>query len=242
MTKKRTKTSIRSPGASELSLFVALIVLLICVFKIAILDLPDREYRILEYVSTDALLVILSIAGMIFLPHRNTLLRTIWASVLVWFIARLTYNIIIQGFFPDIPDLAVAFSGIVLAVLLLLAFRFIWHWAPGGHDIKPGSFYEIIGRPENLSQAALAVKTGAGGSFSITDGVKLWLFSNQTNSMVEILLPKNYSIGRVVVPICEISSQRYAEIRSMNDTPYDVFNNCEDIHNLANKWRKQCLG
>jgi len=232
------KYSQKSRAKFEFSRFLAFVILLISLAQIAILDLPETEYRIWEYVTADVLLAVLCYSNLIFIPRRDVSLRVIWSACFLWFFGSLVYNASLQFFFPEIERMAISVAAIAGILTLLLIYRFVWKWDAIKPAMQDGMFYEIVGMPENLPQNYLTMKTGFGGSFAITDNVDLWLYSNQTNHCVEIALPKNYITGRLVLPVCPVSPKKYKEIRKFVGIEYSIYNNCEGIHNLAQEWRK----
>jgi len=234
---KTMKYSQQSRAKFEFSRFLALFVLLISSAQIAILYLPETEYRIWEYITADILLAALCCSNLIFIPKRDISLRVIWASCFLWFFGSLIYNTSLQFIFPETESLAISAAAVTGIFMLLFIYRFVWRWDAINPVMRDGMFYEIIGMPQNLPQNYLAMKTGFGGSFAITDNKVLWLYSNQTNDCVEIALPKNYVSGRLVLPICPVSTKKYKEVRVFVGLEYSLNNNCDDLHNLAQSWR-----
>jgi len=220
------------------SKIILIVVIAICILQIAILWLPEFKYRLLEYITTDAALCLLSLAALTKTPYRYVKEKAGWAAVFIYHLWAWAYNALVQKFAVDATTSFVAVSATLTFFVLIYALRYSFRWRVHKEQIAPGSFYEIIGKPLNGEQFALAVKTGLGGSFSITDGKLLWLYSNISNQYEEVALPPWYCNERMIKLICKTSDHLYSEVRAPIGTPYDLTHNCDNIHSMAIRWRK----
>lgn len=224
---------------SEYLYAIAVAVLLISIQQLVILEIQVYdEYRIAEGITADILLCLMCATILLLIPYRVIQLKTIWIAYSVWFFLSFIHNTITQLFFPDSSAHVVEIFGFSLLFALLFVFRFALAWINPAADMpRDGMFYEIIGWPRDSAQYALAAKTGQGGTYAITDNKKLWLCSNETNSKIEIDLPREFLRGHMCLPICAVFNDGYKQLKLMNNEPYDLVHNCEDYHKLAKKWR-----
>ena len=218
---------------------ILIIVISICVLQIGILWIPEGiVYRVLEYISSDGLLVLLSLGMYLKTPYRKVIEKSGWTAIFLWHMICWIYNFAIQIVFVDTTIVATSITSAVVISAICYAFRYVLRWKISSTGMESDTFYVIIGKPLNSEQLALAAKTGLGGSFSITDGKSLWLYSNISNQYEEINLPSGYCNGRMVKRLCRTTETLYNEVRDPIGTPYSLMHNCDEINLMSKRWGK----
>ena len=217
---------------------ILLIVVLICVLQIGILWIPEGiVYRVVEYFSSDLLLLVLSIVIYLKTSHRNIYEKACWSAVILWHLGCWVYNISIQMFFENITVAVISSTAITFVFVIMFAFRYILTWSVNKTELEIGCFYEVIGKPTNLSQLIVAMYSGRGGSFGITDGIHLWHYSKEHDSMINEKLSFGYTTGRMVKKICVTSKEKYNELDAMTGQRFTFMHNCLELHALSGRWR-----
>lgn len=231
-------TSQNYRAGSEGTKAILLFVTLICILQIGVIWLPEGViYRTSEYFSTDVVLMLLSLVAYRKTPHRDINEKACWFGVLIWHQGCWIYNILVQLFFIDTPVAVMSSTAMVFILIIVFAFRYIFRWHAMPVYVETGNFYEVIGKPTNLSQLVVAMYSGRGGAFGITDGVHLWHYSKSDDEMVCETLDPKYTAGRMVERICDTSEDKYNVLNIMSGQRFTLMHNCLEIHALSGKWR-----
>lgn len=215
-----------------------LAIIAVVIFQISLFWVDDNDmYWSLYDTSTDILDLVFAIALFVSIPYSAIQLKTITACIVLWNIYG-TISQLINEYIVFYSDDSVV-GGIFAVVFMASAFlaRFAIRWRVQPVDIVPGHFYEVIGKPTNMSQLGVAMYTGHGGAFGITDGVELWHYSKQHNSRVREKLTPTYAIGKMVRQICPTSEEKYDELDADNGQEFTLLRNCLEFRALSGRWQ-----
>lgn len=215
-----------------------LIIVVLTVFQLSIFLISGNDlYWNIYDTSTDLIELVFAITLFLFIPYTSIKLKMITACLMSWYFYIAVSQIIINYIFQNTDNNFI--GGIFATVFIIVTFlsRFIIIWRPNKTDIGPGYFYEVIGKPANISQLIVAMYTGRGGAFGITDGVDVWHYSKQHDSMICETFEPTYLMGRMVHKICETSQEKYDELHSMTGQKFTLMHNCLELHSISGKWK-----
>lgn len=206
------------------------------VFQISLFTVNDDVlYWDLYDTSSDFIELFLAIAVFASVSYTAVRLKMVTGCVTIWFMYSSVSQVITDYIQAPIDDML---GGIFTAVLIIVVFlaRFLFTWSPDKTETDLGCFYEVIGKPTNLSQLVVAMYSGRGGAFGITDGVHLWHYSKPHNSMVCEKLGFGYVKGRMIKKICITSKEKYNELDAMTGQRFTLMHNCLQLHALSGRW------
>ena len=187
--------------------------------------------------SSDVLYLALALALFKSISYTSVKHKALAAGLVIWFGYCMVSNIMTD--YAIVGDVVVSnllAAFIVAALAVAFSMRFLLHWRPNNMSVTDGKFYEVIGKPENLSQVLVAIYTGRGGAFGITDGVHLWHYSKQSGCMVSETFDRGYMMGRMGKEICASFEDGRSELNSMVGQEFTTLHNCLELRSLARKW------
>ena len=220
----------------KLTLSVILIVL-ISLFQTTIITLPDDQYWKIYDTSNDVLINALSIALFNAIPYSHVQLKSVAAALVAWFIYVSFSNVMTDYDFLPVDDSTLTAMFMTMVIVIVYAFRFVFNWSHHKIPVYNDKLYLVTGKPTNLSQLSVAIYTGVGGAFGITNGETLWHYSKPANALIIVPLENGYLIGRNIDEICDVSDNHIAFLNSMAGNKFSLLNNCVDLYQLAKKWR-----
>lgn len=214
-----------------------LTIIVLIVFQILLFVINDDVLYWNAYdTSSDFIELFLATALFTSISYTAVRLKTITFCLTIWFLYSSTSQVITDYFIQqNIDDVLGGIFATVLVIIIFLA-RYTFTWSVNKTEPKLGCFYEVIGKPTNLSQLIVAMYSGHGGAFGITDGVHLWHYSKQHNSMICQTLPLGYTTGRMVKKICVTSKEKYNELDVMTGQKFTLMHNCLELHALSGRW------
>ena len=214
------------------------VVLATTVAQVALLVAPEDRYWLWYHTSTDVLELAMSLALFSAVPYTRVSQKVTVAGLVIW-----QLYCAISQFISDYLIATSYQNGLLMATFTIVAIivawlmRFSLCWRPSSAQEMHGKFYEIIGRPSNLTQLVVAMYTGRGGSFAITDGSDLWCYSRQDCCMIRKKLNPGYMVGKMSMEICKATGDKYVELDSMTGRQFSSLHNCLELQTLAGKWR-----
>lgn len=214
---------------------LAIIALTIFQLMLFVVD-SDDTYWDLNDTSTDFLELAFAIALFTSISYTAIRLKMFTACLVLWQLYCAVSQVITDYVQAPVDDML---GGIFTAVFVIVVFlaRFLFAWSPDKTETDIGCFYEVIGKPTNLSQLAVAMYSGRGGAFGITDGVHLWHYSKPHNNMVCEKLGFRYTKGRMIKKICITSKEKYTELDLMIGQRFTLMHNCLQLHALSGRWK-----
>lgn len=212
-------------------------VIALAAFQVALFAVPEPAYWFWYDTSSDIVELVLAAALCSAISYTSVKHKALSAGIVIWFgyctVSNLMTDYALVGDVV-VSNLLAAF--IVAALAVAFSMRFLIHWRPNNADIQKGKFYEVIGKPENLPQVLVAIYTGRGGAFGITDGVHLWHYSKQAGCMVREKFDRGYMMGRMGKEICDAFEDKRSELNSMVGQEFTALHNCLELRALARKW------
>jgi hypothetical protein len=207
-------------------------------FKVALFFVDDLDlYWYLYDTSTDILLVALSLAlfsSISYSLYANKITSycmVMWFSYITIHNAVLDYRIVSSN-----EKIMFSLVVIILFTMMFLA-RFCLKWHPSKTELREGNLYEVIGRPKTWRQLIIAMYTGDGGTFAITDGHKIWRYSKNRGCMIVEDFGIKHSSGRMILKIGLSSSDKLSTLDNMIGQKFSFMHNCLQLRNVSCKWR-----
>lgn len=207
-------------------------------FQLILFAVDDPKiYWNLYDTSSDFVELIYSIALFSLISYSAVQLKLAVSCLTVWNFYGLFSQFATDYLFQQSSNNIVL--GLFATVFVVVAFlaRFIIRWRVSKTHIESNCFYEVIGKPTNFSQLIVAMYSGRGGAFGITDGVNLWHYSKEHDGMICEEFKPTYLMGRMVKKICIKSKEKHNELNVMTGQKFTVMHNCLELHALAGKWR-----
>lgn len=234
---------LRSPAAFDWMFFWTTVVIATTVVQVLLIAITDDEtYWLWYHTSTDILELALTCALFCAVPYPQIVMKMTVAGLTVWQLYCASSQFVSDYLLVTNDPLTnpnagmmVAFFTASLAIAWLM--RFLVYWRPCPAPVSSSKFHEVIGRPSNLSQMGVAMYTGRGGSFAITDGTYLWRYSRQEGCMMRKTLNPGYMVGKMSVEICMVTDDKYDELDSMTGRKFSLLHNCLELQTLARRWR-----
>lgn len=225
-------------GCSWAGVWVA-VALLTTATQIILVAIPDESlYWFAYHTSTDILELAMAMALFSAVPYTRVALKVTAAGISIWQLYCMASQLISDYFLVGLGSNSSTISAFTTAALAIAWLtRFSIRWRPSQSQDLYGKFYEVIGRPSNISQLFAAMYTGVGGSFAITDGASLWCYSRSEGCMVQKKLNPGYLTGKMIVEICNTEGAKYDELTSMVGRPFSPLHNCLELQSLAGRWR-----
>ena len=172
--------------------------------------------------------VLLCAALFLFMP-RWRWREKIGASVLLMsYVAVAVWNVLIdRELITHGPVTMATFYG-GASIIIALWHRLNRNWDKLPVDtIRPGYFYEIIGKPKsNIQWIGFILSIGKGGSFALTDGKTKYYFSKSANCFKNKPWINADLSSKKVIEIGPANSIFYDKMKKMNNHPFTILNNC----------------
>lgn len=209
----------------------------ILIFQIVIISLPGNNsvYWYVYDTSTDIFELSLSIALFSAISYSSILLKSCSFSLVIWLLFCAIFNMFID-YVADMVDIILISIFISLTITMLFSLRFLLRCQSNNTAPPVNKFSEIVGNPKNLSQIIVAMYTGFGGSFAITDGVYIWRYSKKADCMIREKLSNTYTMGKTTKEICDTFDEGYRKLDSMVGRKFTALHNCLELHSIAKAW------
>ena len=213
-------------------------VIVLAAFQVAIIAVPEPAYWFWYDTSSDIVELVLAAALCSAISYTSVSCKALSTGIVLWYLFCTISNFITDYVIMDNVIYSTLSSVFIIAAIsITFSMRFLLHWRPNNIAITDGKFYEVISKPENLSQVLVAIYTGRGGAFGITDGIHLWHYSKGADCMVREYIGEGYMMGRMGKEICSAFDGGRTELDSMVDRKFTALHNCLELHDIARKWR-----
>lgn len=213
--------------------------IIIAVFQIAIIALPDSVYWCWYDTSSDVFEVLLSFALYSAVSYRAVSHKALSIGLSAWCFYSFLSNVITDYFSDQIEDVFLSSIFMMAALIIIFSFRFLLRFHINHNKPEVGKFYELRGRPESLSQALVAVYTGEAGSFGITDGEYLWHYSKPHGALIQEALKPWHTNNKMCKKICNVFSDGHVTLEKITGHQFTFIQNCLELRALARSWRKK---
>ena len=217
--------------------FLLFVVVLLNVAQQSIHSLPEFLYRVSESGLTDALFCAFGLACLLKTSYRHIYRKSGWFAVVGWYTYSMISNLLTQFVFDNPTSIVLLTLSLSGLMIIIFSLRFLFRWKPYKEGVQAGVMYLVVSRPESITQLFVAVYTGLGGAFGITDAeTGYWHYSSIHGSMVRDAFHPSQLNGKMLIKIGFRTTDKINELNAMTGRLFGLLHNCLEILTLAKKW------
>lgn len=202
--------------------------ILIIVTSIAAFYFSNLEFWIVEAFLSDIEVFLVSVLAFCACPMYRWREKIATSLFMSFYIFTAIHNILIY------KNILTGVIPATLSAILIIVFVFIlgnrlfnkWDSLPS-EDMKEGYLYEIIGKPKrDINFLAFLISFGRGGSWAISDGVRVWRFDSTSKLQVCEDVTDGFIFNKKVVKIGVRTDKEIDRLNAGNGKRWTLFNNC----------------